>query len=248
MNMINRRLARTAFESYVADYDSDNENIRLKIDHTYRVTDFCERIASSITDDDGTMELAWLLGLLHDIGRFEQIRRYNTFIDRNSVDHAELGADILFEDGLIGRFIGDEDRTLFPLIETAIRLHNKLVVPDGLDEKTLLFSNILRDADKCDIFRVLCEPPLDKRFDVIRQSTEPAGDVVMQCVLEHRCVPRTFDMTPFEALLAQCCMGFELVYDESRRIVKEQGYLDRLLSIEVKGALKEQMEIMRAQF
>ena len=42
--------------------------------------------------------------MLHDIGRFEQIRRFGTFNDVQSVDHAEFGADLLFKEGLIRKF------------------------------------------------------------------------------------------------------------------------------------------------
>ena len=243
---MDRIRAKTTFEAYADKYDTENINIRLKIDHTYRVAEFCERISKSLTDNTADIELTWLLGLLHDIGRFEQLKRYDTFVDKDSIDHAELGADILFSDGLINDFI-DEDPVLFRLIETAIRLHNKLVVPDGLDERTLFFTNILRDADKCDIFRVITEPPFDKRMETIKTSTEPARDIIMQCIKEHRCVPRTFNTTPFESLLSQCCLAFELVYDESRKIVKEQGYLNKLTSIQLMSPLKEQMECLKKE-
>lgn len=238
--------AKAAFEAYADKYDTENINIRLKIDHTYRVAEFCERISKSLTDNATDIELAWLLGLLHDIGRFEQLKRYDTFVDKDSIDHAELGANILFYDGLINNFI-NEDRMPFNLIETAIRLHNKLVVPDDLDERTLFFTNILRDADKCDIFRVITEPPFDKRMDMIRKSTEPARDLIMKCIREHRCVPRTFNTSPFESLLSQCCLAFELVYDESRKIVKEQGYLNKLVSIQLMSPLKKQMDCLKTE-
>ena len=40
-------------------------------------------------------------GLLHDIGRFEQLKRYQSFIDSQTIDHANLGVTILFDDNLI---------------------------------------------------------------------------------------------------------------------------------------------------
>ena len=49
--------------------------------------------------------LAKLIALLHDIGRFEQIRLYHTFSDKDSINHAEFGAKLLFEDGLIRKFV-----------------------------------------------------------------------------------------------------------------------------------------------
>lgn len=232
------------FDKYTALYDIDNVMIRLKVDHTFRVADFAERIAQSLKMDEGDVLFAWLTGLLHDIGRFEQYKRYETFVDRESVDHAELGADILFKDGLIDEFsldiLKDDDRR--QLLEHAIRQHNKLVLPEGMDARNRRFCEILRDADKVDIFRVLTEPPYDKRNSGIKYQTDDAGarEEIMECVRNHTCVPRVGSRTDFEALISQCCMAFELVYPESRKLVKEQGYLGILLNTKVANPKMEQ--------
>lgn len=45
----------------------------MKIDHTYRVAALAERIAKMVTDIPIDRDLAWTMGMLHDIGRFEQV-------------------------------------------------------------------------------------------------------------------------------------------------------------------------------
>ncbi len=102
--MMNRQSVLEAFQSYVKRYDTDDIKIKLKIEHTYRVAEISSRIGASIGAD---ADFAWLLGLLHDIGRFEQVRKFGTFKDAVSVDHAELGADILFSEGVIDTFPED---------------------------------------------------------------------------------------------------------------------------------------------
>ena len=57
------------------------DRVKLKIDHTYRVAALCARIAQSLALPPEDVDLAWLSGILHDVGRFEQLRRYNTFIE-----------------------------------------------------------------------------------------------------------------------------------------------------------------------
>ena len=70
----------------------------------------------------------------------------------------------------------------------------------------------------------------------------------MECVRIHRCVPRTFERSEFEGLISSICMAFELNYDESRRMAKEQGYLDKLINIEVTDTrMKAQMNELRAE-
>lgn len=96
---IDRERARTAFEAYLAPYDRENPRIALKAEHTYRVADLCDRIARASGFTQAGADLAWLCGLLHDIGRFEQLRRWGTFKDSMSASHAAIGVDVLFEGG-----------------------------------------------------------------------------------------------------------------------------------------------------
>ena len=121
--MMDREYIKRAFKSYTDAYDSSDPKVKLKIDHTYRVADLADKIARSIGLDEEDVDLAWLLGILHDIGRFEQLSRYHTFNDRRSVDHAKLSADLLHE-GLGDIFVPkDVD---YNLVEKAVRLHNVL--------------------------------------------------------------------------------------------------------------------------
>lgn len=99
---IDRNRVLQRFKEYTDVYDASDEKIALKIRHTYRVAGLCEQIARSEKRSEEEQSLAWLLGMLHDIGRFEQLRRYDTFSDADSVDHAQLGADILFGENKSG--------------------------------------------------------------------------------------------------------------------------------------------------
>ena len=93
---INREKALAAFQEYTDRYDSSRDMIRLKIEHTYRVCGLCQQIARSLELPEEEVDIAWLTGLLHDVGRFEQQRVYGTFTDADSIDHAKYGARILF--------------------------------------------------------------------------------------------------------------------------------------------------------
>ena len=232
--MYNKELAREVFLRYAEQYDMQNILIRHKVEHTLRVAALSERYAKALGMSAEDTDFAWLLGLLHDIGRFEQARRYGTFVDSQSVDHAELSGDILFREELIDRFpkegLPEEWQTV---AETAVRRHNKLKLPETLDPRTRRFAEILRDADKTDIFRVIASIPFEDRVGSSRASfteTEKASPEVMTCVLEHRCVPSGIRHSRFEGHISHCCMAFELVFEVSRRTVKEEGWLRILLA------------------
>ena len=104
---IDRARAQKAFADYAAHYNAADAKVKLKIDHTYRVAALCARIAQSLALPPEDVDLAWLSGILHDVGRFEQLRRYNTFIDAQSVSHAALSVAVLFDEGRIRDYLDD---------------------------------------------------------------------------------------------------------------------------------------------
>lgn len=273
---INRKNVINAFAEYVRNYDPSDGKIKLKIDHTYRVAGMCQRIAESLGLSESDVDIAWLLGMLHDIGRFEQIRRFGTFNDAQSVDHAEFGADLLFKEGLIRKFAegyyeeyelassGNEEAgqaysrqkdcqkdckedcdegklnseqvkcnegKLAGLLELAIRQHNKYRVKEGLTERQLMFCNILRDADKVDIFKVNAEVPMEIIYDVTTEELK--NGIITKEVLESfyrkETVLKSLRKSAVDHIVGHISLLFELVYPESYRQAKEQGYVYKLL-------------------
>ena len=105
---MNRDFVISQFKSYVADFDTVDEGISLKFAHSLRVSAWCERLARALHLSQDDVDLAWIIGVLHDIGRFEQLREYHTFIDYQSMDHAKYGARHLFQDGHIRDFLQDD--------------------------------------------------------------------------------------------------------------------------------------------
>ena len=69
---------------------------------------------------------------LHDVGRFEQLRRYNTFIDAQSVSHAALSVAVLFDEGRIRDYLDDAGADA--LLRTAVEWHSAFRLPEALDD------------------------------------------------------------------------------------------------------------------
>ena len=103
--MINLRKAQESFKEYLKDYDIEDGNIKLKIKHTYEVVNKSEYISKGLGLNQENIELAKLIALLHDIGRFEQVKQTSDFLDGKDFDHANYGIKVLFEDNLIRKFI-----------------------------------------------------------------------------------------------------------------------------------------------
>lgn len=255
---IDRKKVKNVFKKYTDNYDTSDEKIKLKVDHTYRVAALSERIARSLGLGDDDTNLAWLIGMLHDIGRFEQLKNYGTFSDAESVDHAHYGVELLFEDGFIEKFVGEnaakdlkgtkdlketavkseseeketKEISELDILRTAIWNHSAYRVEEGLTDRVKMFCNIIRDADKIDILKVNYDVTLEVIYDVTTEELKNSGvtDEVMKAFMEHHAVLRSLKKTPIDNLVGHAALVFELVYNESFKIVKEQGYIEKMLS------------------
>ena len=145
--VIDRERVKQAFQEYTGRYDIHDEKIRLKVEHTYRVADISEQIAEKLGLSEEDIALAWLIGMLHDIGRFEQLRRFHTFVDSQSIDHAHFGVELLFQDGLLACFV-DNSGENEELIKKAIYWHSAFRIDPQLNDREMLFAKVIRDADK----------------------------------------------------------------------------------------------------
>lgn len=243
---IDKEKAKKVFADYVSNYDSSNEKIKLKIDHTYRVSELCEKIALSRELCKEDVDIAYLMGLLHDIGRFEQVKRYGTFNDFKSVNHAKLSVEILFEENLIRKFIEDDSED--ELIRDAIEVHNAYRLPEDFSKRTLEFSNILRDADKIDIFKVNNIVPLEEIYSTAREEiyNSEITKEVMDDFKRRDTVLRSLKKTAVDNIVGNISLVFGLVFDESIRITAEQGELHKVLQFKSENnRTNEQFEEIR---
>lgn len=145
------------FERYVRTFDDMDEealkNIRLKVVHTRKV---CEAMALLAVGEGLSPEetrIADAVALLHDVGRFPQFRRWRTFRDAHSDNHARLSVDAVRAERVL-EALPERERLL---IEEAVRFHNLKEVPPRLKGDSGLFLKLIRDADKLDIWRVFLE-------------------------------------------------------------------------------------------
>ena len=241
--MIDRNRVKQQFADYTSAYDTADEKVKLKIDHTYRVAELSEQIARAEGLSLCDIDLAWLLGMLHDVGRFEQLRQYGTFSDADSIDHALLGADILFgkeaDQGRIRDYL--EDAAEDVRMQTVIRSHSAYRLPEKLDERTKLFCNILRDADKIDILKVNVDVPLEAIYDATTSELRSCvvTDTVMQAYFEEHAILRSLKRAPVDHIVSHIALVYELVFPMSILIVQQQGYLDKLLHYETKNPVTQ---------
>lgn len=143
-------------DDYMARFVTDDEEvmqgIRIKMIHTGYVTKIARELAQHLKLTTHDVQLAEVMGLFHDVGRFRQYSLYKTFNDAQSEDHADLGLKVMTEEMPYMAELSPEDEVV---VRFAIRNHNKKEIEPTEDFRKLVFARLLRDADKLDIYRVL---------------------------------------------------------------------------------------------
>jgi len=242
-----RTKAKNYFLEYASHYNAADPKIKLKIDHTLRVAGLAAKIMQSASSDPADADIGYLMGILHDVGRFEQVRRYHTFIDAQSVNHAALSEEILFQNGEIGNYMDpgplmpDENGRLAAVpgsdeeaVRKAVLYHNVYQLPANLTEREYLFATVLRDADKIDILRVNRTTPMTEIYDVSEEELRGSAisDEVYADAMAQRNVNRDHNHTPADHLVGHICLIYGLVYPVSRQLTLKQGYLQQMIAFE----------------
>ena len=247
--MINLRKAQESFKEYLKDYDIEDGNIKLKIKHTYEVVNKSEYISKGLGLNQENIELAKLIALLHDIGRFEQVKQTNDFLDSKDFDHANHGVKVLFEDNLIRKFI--ENNKYDNIIKEAIYNHNKYKIEENLNDAELLHSKIIRDADKLDNFRVKETEHFSNifpsKYNPKTINFESISPKVYNDFMSQKCIKLEDRQTQIDFWVCVIAFIFDLNFDISLKYVKENDYIDILIDrIEYKNNdTKQKMEDIR---
>lgn len=246
--MIDYKKAEKAFKDYLKQYDRKNGSIDLKERHTYEVVKKSQYIATELGLDEENIELAKVIGLLHDIGRFEQIKVTGEF-NNKKFDHAEYGVKVLFEDNLIREFV--EDSKYDRIISKAIFNHDKYAIEEGLNDNELLHCKIVRDSDKLDNFRVKEKDKFEDIFPGVYNketvSYEEVSPKVYEDFMSHKCIKLSDRKTIIDRWVCMIAFIFDLNFDISLKYVKDNNYIDILIDrIEYKNQdTKDKMEKIR---
>lgn len=228
MAQIDIEHAKKEFDKYLRDFDLENPKILLKKVHTYGVIKAADYICTREELGAGDRDLALLIALLHDIGRFEQLRAYNSY-DDDRFDHARFGVKLLFEQGKIRDFISCADYD--EVIRQSIACHSMYRLPEIQDPRILLHCKIIRDADKLDNFRVKSVDSLEAHFNLPGEIIQKEGisENVLQAVRDHRCVRREERKTHLDMWVSYMAFIFDLNFSSSFRFIQEHDYINRCI-------------------
>lgn len=217
-------------QSFYTDDAEDNKNIELKIRHTSFVCENAILIAKEEHLSDNDLMIAGTASLFHDIGRFLQYSRYKTFRDSISVNHGRLGAEILDKENIL-RHLPPLERQL---IMNAVRFHNAFKVPSFEDQQNVFFLQLIRDADKLDIWRIFSEyyeGPEDEKASAVGLGLPDLPDyseTVLSCLYEKKLATLSDLTTLNDFKLMQLSWIYDLNFRHSFRLLAERAYIRKI--------------------
>ncbi|MBC2580224.1 HD domain-containing protein [Clostridium sp. DJ247] len=236
MNKENLSFFYSWFDEYIKGFCYNdpkiNANILYKKEHTFRVCDNAVAISKSLNLSEREHLIAETIGLFHDVGRFKQFAKYKTFRDTISEDHANLGISVLQSNNVLNNLDEKEREVIY----TAIKYHNKYAIPDDIPLDFIIFSKLIRDADKLDIFDLLVnyyENPCkyeNEAFEDFQDSQEYQLSFV-ENIIKGKMVPYDDVKTKSDIKLLRISWIYDINFNHSLKIIKHKRYIERIIDL-----------------
>lgn len=230
-------------------------NSRSKIIHSLKTVIIQQKLSKNFKLNDKDTRTSLIIALLHDIGRFDQIREY-TGDGQYYVGggHPQKGANLLFSsDKLIRRFILDDSDD--EIIKKAILYHGDKNLPQIDDKRMLMFCDMIRDSD---IAENIMHKSRYSREELMRNlaikdptelsqiGKQEISEKVLESALNCRTVNNEDRNTKIDFVVGYLCLVYGIQYVETFKIMEQDGAISRLYNlISYEGITKKCMEMIK---
>ena len=204
------------FWEMISGYDASDSNILRKIIHSFTVANTCFTIACRLKLNKPKREFAYLVGLFHDIGRFYQWEHYKTYNDRVSVDHGDVGANIMQEINAETLGISQNDKMV--LIES-IKYHTKPY--RGNDNSVKLFNTIVNNADAFSNVMSVANGAFQ-----ISINKDGYNDEILNAFMSMELLLGYKPESKLDIALMSMANTYYVKYDFLRKEIVDNGYID----------------------
>ena len=216
-------------KSFYTDDAEVMRGIKIKEEHTGYVTANCIELAKNLNFNEHDTNLAEIIGLFHDVGRFYQYQHYRTFNDAESEDHAKLAFKVIDELD----FFKELDAADYDLIHFAIQNHNKRTIEPNDDERKILFAKLIRDADKLDVYRVLepyfAQESADKMPTFVKSREPGISPDFLEKFVRGEQVNYNEIRTYGDRKLVRLMWIYDINFKWTMKKIVERGYIDKIV-------------------
>ena len=222
---------RTWYNAYVSEFSSEDSVIQINIDlikeHGSRVEENVIELGTSIDLDESNLFLLKLSALLHDIGRLEQLVKHGTYADNEESDHIQIGLDVIRDNEVLAVLNERENE----LILDCVRMHELSVLPKIEDEQLLILINLLRDADRIDVLRIVSDYYTHKKvypnryLDMELEDIPGISKKISKAIMDEKIAKRDDVKNLNDLKLSQMSWVFDMNNKRSFKMVSENGYV-----------------------
>jgi len=224
------------FHDYVGSFYGSDEKVNIHLDlkekHTMRVCSEMQDLTESLELDESRALIAQTIALFHDVGRFPQCAKYKTYDDHQSINHGTLGVNVLRQTKVLDGLMSHEKE----LITAAVGLHGVRKVPDQLADDKKLFLNLIRDADKLDIYRLTLQyyadylaNPEEFKLQLDCPDEPYYTPKIVQSILNGVNIDHKDLQTLNDAKMCRMAWVFDINYPQTLVKIKERRFIEQIL-------------------
>lgn len=233
MNTTQLKFITNWLKGYVKTFSVDgvlSAPLKLKKQHSSRVAYNARLLAGNLKWSHQDINSAEALGWLHDVGRFSQFAEFGTFSDANSINHGQRGRDIISQNRILNGLEPANKETLL----NGIEFHNSKTVPSHLAPRSHRFTELIRDADKLDIFKIVLN---SIRLDGFKELPNmlpqinlkgPINDEIVREIMTHNSCSLKNVHSLSDFLLMQLSWIQDLNYHASLQQIIERNIIDEI--------------------
>lgn len=214
----------TEFKKFVDQYNTRDLAIKYKYDHSIRVMKIGNSISKKLKLSNKEIYMVSLACLLHDLARFEQWKQFNTFNDFISFDHGNYAYGYIKHNNYLRNYINETEYDSAILI--SIKNHSKNKIEE-CNELEMLFSKIVRDADKIDI---LLNGGMTV-FSDYKSNEFEISDAVYECIMNKKPIDYKITNNKIDRILVGIAMIYDINFKYSFDFIKGNNVVNNTISL-----------------
>lgn len=222
------------FDNYSASFTSNNEeiqlNLELKRNHSFNSVEIISDLSLANNLNESETLIAKTIALLHDVGRFEQLCKHETFSDSEQINHIEIGISILKSENILSSLSDD----VCEIILECIKYHDINEIPKTVPENIIPYLKLIRDADRIDALNIVskyyseCKPGKNKRLEMELADKPEISKKVYKAIMDEKVVTKKDILTLNDQKLYQMSWVYDFNFKKSFKIISEKSYLKKI--------------------
>lgn len=220
--MIETEKAKQELIRHVKEIKLETKNSRVsrKLNHIMRVAEISRELATDLALTEEQIQLAELIGLLHDIGRFEQYQKLDT---DEKFNHGKAGVEILKKDNYIRKYIQEDSYD--DSILTAIYEHNRYEITRGMPKEKELFCKIIKDADKLDLMYEAIDIYWQKPEDIQEIEKGKLSPKMLEDFYQNKLSDNRNRVSKTDQILRFASFVFDIHFPYTFQKIRENNYI-----------------------